>query len=113
MRQQPRTVILAATMAVASFGLLAAGARADVIDGDWCNGVLHFIIEGSSIVTPGRNKIQGRYGRYNFAYVVPANEPGAGGEVTMVMVRGQEIVQLKRPGQSGDPEVWRRCKPIS
>jgi hypothetical protein len=88
-------------------------AFADAIDGDWCHGGLHMEITGSTIVTPGRNRIEGQYNRYRFAYTVPASEPGAGGEITMVMIRGQEIVHLRRPGQSGEPEVWRRCKPIS
>ena len=112
MRQQTRAVILTG-IALSAASLFAAPARADAIDGDWCNGARHFVIEGESIVTPGRNKVQGRYFRYRFAYVVPANEPGAGSEVTMVMVRGQELVQLSRAGQTGEPEVWRRCKPIS
>lgn len=113
MRQLSKGLVPAIGLAVAGACLVPTPARADAIDGDWCNGSLHFVIDGPSIVTPGRNKIQGRYGRYNFAYVVPANEPGAGSEVTMVMIRGQETVHLTRPGQSGGPEVWRRCKPIS
>ena len=111
-RQQTKAMILAG-IAVSAASLSAGPALADAIDGDWCNGTAHFVIEGESIVTPGRNKVQGRYFRYRFAYVVPANEPGAGSEVTMVMIRGQELVQLSRAGQSGEPEVWRRCKPIS
>ena len=93
--------------------MFAGPAFADAIDGDWCNGANHMEIQGSSIVTPARNKIQGQYFRYRFTYVVPANEPGGGSEIIMVMIRGQEIVHLTRPGQTGGPEVWRRCKPIS
>ena len=99
--------------AIAAFGLSSAPALADAIDGDWCNGGLHMEINGASIVTPGRNKVDGQYYRYRFVYTAPANEPGAGGEISLVMIRGQEIVHLRRAGQTGDPEVWRRCKPIS
>lgn len=99
--------------ALAAACLSGTPAFADAIDGDWCNGGLHMEITGATIVTPGRNKIEGQYFRYRFVYTVPANEPGAGGEITMVMIRGQEIVHLRRQGQTGDPEVWRRCKPIS
>lgn len=113
MRQLYRQSCVAALSTVALLGGLSAPARADAIDGDWCNGASHLMIDGSTIVTPGRNKIEGQYNRYRFAYVVPANEPGAGGEISMVMIRGQEIVHMRRPGQSGEPEVWRRCKPIS
>ncbi len=103
---------LAAAIAAAAF-VASCPALADAIDGDWCNGGLHLEINGTTIVTPGRNKLDGQYFRYRFIYTVPANEPGAGGEITLVMIRGQEIVHLRRPGQTGDPEVWRRCKPIS
>lgn len=112
MRQRSRCLVLAAVAASAAV-LLAAPARADAIDGDWCNGANHLEIQGSTIVTPGRNRIQGQYGRYRFIYVVPKGESGAGGEITMTMIRGQETVHLTRPGQTGGPEIWRRCKPIS
>lgn len=95
------------------FALSTLPAFADAIDGDWCYGGSHMEITGSSIVTPDRNKVQGNYYRYRFTYVIPANEAGAGGEITMVMIRGQELVHLTRPGAKDGPEVWRRCKPIS
>lgn len=113
MHQRVRSTIIATGIAVLAFGVLAEPARADAIDGDWCNGASHLNIDGDRIVTPGRNAIQGRYTRYSFAYVVPANEPQPGTDVRMVMIRGQEIVHLTRAGQTGEPEVWRRCKPIS
>lgn len=113
LRLRSRDALMAMACAISSAGLLATPARADAIDGDWCNGGHHMEISGSTIVTPGRNRLQGEYNRYRFAYIVPANEPGAGGEISMVMIRGQDIVHLRRAGQSGEPEVWRRCKPIS
>ena len=113
MTTRMRDRVLAVAAAGCAMGLMAMPALADAIDGDWCNGASHFNIEGETILTPGRNRIQGRYTRYSFAYVVPPTEPGAGSEIGMVMVRGQEIVQLTRPGQSAGPEIWRRCKPIS
>lgn len=102
-----------AVLSLVGAALAASPARADAIDGDWCSGASHLLIEGSKITTPGRNVIEGEYNRYRFKYVVPANEPGAGAEINMVMIRGQEIVHLTRTGRSGEPEVWRRCKPIS
>jgi hypothetical protein len=101
---------------VASGGLLSltTSAHADAIDGDWCMGADHMMIEGSTILTPGKNKIAGNYGRYRYTYTVPATEPGAGGEVKMVMIRGTETVHVDRPGgDPAKPEVWRRCKPVS
>ena len=96
-----------------SAGVFAQSAHADSIDGVWCHGASHLHIAGSTILTPGRNTIEGFYYRYRFAYTAPSNEPGAGSEIKMVLIRGQEIVHLEREGQTGAPEVWRRCKPIS
>ena len=87
-------------------------ARADAIDGEWCLGSSHFAIDGPSILTPGGNRIQGNYSRHGFFYVVPANEPGAGGEIDMVLLN-EETVRLTRKGQTSGPEIWRRCKPTS
>jgi len=111
MPMSPRlTLAVLAALTVAS----ATPARADAIDGDWCHGADHMHIEGPAILTPGRNRITGDYNRYRFAYVVPANEPGAGGQVRMVMIRGTETVHVDRPGgDPAKPEVWKRCKPIS
>jgi hypothetical protein len=92
----------------------SASAHADAIDGEWCRGPDNFKIDGSTILTTGRNTIQGDYFRYRFNYVIPATEPGAGGDVKMVMIRGPERVELTRPGTpDGQPEVWTRCKPVS
>lgn len=111
MSSSPR--LLLALAAAAAAGLIATPARADSIDGDWCAGASHMFIEGTKITTPGRKVVQGDYFRYRFNYVAPEGEPGAGGEIRLVMIRGQEIVHLTRAGQTGDPEIWRRCKPIS
>ncbi len=108
-----RSVAVSLGLALACSALVSAPVFADAIDGDWCYGGSHMEITGSSIVTPDRNKVQGNYYRYRFTYVVPANEAGAGSEISMVMIRGQEIVHLTRPGAKDGPEVWRRCKPIS
>jgi len=101
-------------IAVAAVAISSLPALADSIDGDWCMGADHMHIEGASILTPGKNKIAGNYYRYRFTYIVPSNEPGAGGEVRMVMIRGTETVHLERPGgEAGKPEIWLRCKPVS
>jgi hypothetical protein len=111
MRRKHPAAIFGPVVIVAA--IACTPARADAIDGDWCAGSSHLLIEGSRITTPGRNVIQGEYNRYRFKYVVPANEPGAGSEINMVMIRGQEMVHVSRTGHPGEPEVWRRCKPIS
>jgi len=88
----------------------AASARADAIDGQWCFGSSHFEINGPKIRTPGGNDIVGNYDRHGFSYVVPANEPGTGAQIIMVLLN-EETVQLTR-GTSA-PETWKRCKPVS
>jgi hypothetical protein len=113
MRRRLRTSMFCSTIALSLATASIGTAHADAIDGDWCHGAAHLNIDGSTILTPGRNTIQGFYNRYRFAYTVPAGEPGAGGEVSMMMIRGQELVHLQSGGSSGEPEVWRRCKPIS
>lgn len=111
MRHARRVLMVAGSLSAAS--LFCAPAFADAIDGDWCFGGHHMNIDGSTMLTPARNKVQGQYLRYRFNYVAPANEPGAGAEINLVMIRGKEIVHLLRAGKGGEPEVWHRCKPIS
>ena len=107
---QRATVTIEATLLATLVCLGVDAAHADAIDGEWCLGTSHFAIEGPNILTPGGNRIQGSYSRHGFVYVVPANEPGAGGEINMTLLN-EETVQLIRKDSS--PEIWRRCKPTS
>ncbi|MGE0584707.1 MAG: hypothetical protein AB7O39_06170 [Flavobacteriaceae bacterium] len=97
-------------------GLLLAGwthsALADAIDGDWCREGKHFRIEGPSITTEGGNSIAGNYDRHGFSYIVPDSEPGAGGQVNM-MLMSEELLTLTRPSAPGAPETWKRCEVVS
>ena len=100
-------VALAALVAVA-----AAPARADAIDGDWCQaeGRQHFSIHGAAIITPSGRPTIGDYRRHFFSYVVPAGEPGAGGTIFMRLL-DENTVDLRR-GPDQDPgEIWHRCTP--
>lgn len=83
-------------------------ARADAIDGDWCDqGGKALSIRGPRIVTPGGKELEGHYSRHAFDYVVPSGEPGAGGVVDMRLVN-EQTVHLKPPG-AAEPQVWKRC----
>lgn len=106
-RHFPRTLLIASL----ALGAGIHRAQADAIDGEWCSGVSHFAIEGPSISTPAGNRIQGKYSRHAFAYVVPANEADAGREIDMALLN-EDTVALTRKGQSA-PEIWTRCKPTS
>jgi hypothetical protein len=107
MRRVPGLLLLGAI----ALCLGGAPARADAIDGQWCLGSSHFEIDGPNIRTPGGNRIIGNYDRHGFTYIVPANEPGAGTQIIMVLLN-EETVRLTR-AQGPAPEIWRRCKPTS
>lgn len=84
-------------------------ARADAIDGAWCHEKgRRMVITGPNILTPGGTRAQGDYGRHDFAYTVPAGEPGTGTRIQMVLM-GETRVRV----QEGDaaPVVWERCGP--
>ena len=101
-----------ATALAGAILLTAHGARADAIDGDWCHAEGgRLSINGPQIVTPRGAKISGEYDRHHFTYVVPANEPGAGATVDMILLSELQM-RLKPPG--GEEQLWRRCgKPVS
>jgi len=115
MRASPRkrrtsVAALAASILVAAAG----GARADKIDGDWCNGEGgHFSIEGPRITTDGGRTIEGRYYRHAFAYTIPAPEAGAGEDVQMILQDETTIVLRIGSAASAATETWRRCDATS
>lgn len=104
------TVFSARAPALAAVFLLITGAvaRADKIDGDWCNGEGgHFSIQGPHITTESGRALEGHYYRHAFSYTIPAPEAGAGQDVQMVL-RDETTVDL-RVGPAGEFETWRRC----
>ena len=107
-----RSLKLAAALLGSAVLLVAPGARADAIDSDWCHAESgRLSINGPQIVTPGGAKMTGEYDRHHFSYVAPANEPGGGSTVTMILLSELQM-RLKPP--SGEEQLWRRCgKPVS
>jgi hypothetical protein len=91
--------------------LAATHARADVIDGDWCNADgKRMKIRGPEIVTPGGTQTRGNYTRHSFVYVVPAGEAGAGETVSIILL--SEYLAHARQGAADAPiQVWNRCPP--
>lgn len=91
---------------------LAAPARADSIDGDWCfcDG-RHVAIQGPSIVTVSGKTVGGDYSRHAFRYTIPAGETDAG-QVAFMALMNEETVQV-RIGTDATAviQTWRRCKP--
>jgi len=91
--------------------LAATHARADEIDGDWCNADgKRMKIRGPEIVTPGGTQTRGNYTRHSFVYVVPAGEAGAGETVSIILL--SEYLAHARQGAADAPiKVWNRCPP--
>jgi hypothetical protein len=108
---------MSATATLAALSTLASpgAARADVIDGDWCQPGHHFSIKGPEIVTQAGHRLTGNYSRHYFTYVVPASEPDAGQYIAMTLVN-ENTVHLRKGGDAAaaaqaSVEVWVRCAP--
>ncbi len=100
-------------MAVLAALGMAAGAgvaRADVIDGAWCDAASgRLTIDGPAIVTPAGTATTGQYSRHYFSYVVPDGEAGAGTTVEMRLLNEQTMQRRAGPGAA--VETWHRCTP--
>lgn len=105
--------VLSMLACAAGLVTLAGPARADSIDGNWCNlaGNKHMSITGPHIVTPGGHQLDGRYGRHSFVYTVPESEPAAGAPVSMTLVNEDTI--RATTGEGAEPETWHRCEQTS
>lgn len=96
--------------------LSTAPARADAIDGTWCQpDGRQMSIRGPSIITVGGNGLRGNYTRHAFSYIIPVAEPGAGQTVQMILLN-EDTVQLMWPDAAVKPplkllEIWHRCRP--
>ncbi len=87
----------------------AAPARAHVIDGQWCSAGRTMTIKGSTITTPGGNKIKGNYAYHFFDYIVPPGEPGAGSKVIAKLRDYEEKVDVTSDSNP-KPVTWTRCQ---
>jgi len=109
-----KTIVLAAVSILA----FSAGARADAIDGEWCNrDGKQMSIRGEQITTPDGNRTTGNYQRHNFSYVVPGTEPQAGATAQMSLINENTVhMRVAQAGtcQSRVPvQIWQRCTPVS
>ncbi len=91
-----------------------SSARADAIDGAWCQavgdhtGAKRMEIAGPDIVTPSGTKTEGDYRRHFFSYVIPPSDPDAGMTVQMRLL-DENTVQLRRVPGPSPIETWLRC----
>lgn len=90
----------------------ATAARADAIDGNWCNSTNNkqMQILGPMIVTPGGKKMEGRYSRHSFAYTIPDTETPAGAPASLQLVNENRIAAQFG---SAPVEMWHRCEQTS
>jgi hypothetical protein len=100
--------ILIATAAVVCFSTIA---RADAIDGDWCNAKQeHLTITGSQITLPTGKSLTGQYHRHEFAYQVPAGEVDAGQIIYMQLYDEYDMTSyIVQNNQPVSPVPWTRC----
>jgi hypothetical protein len=103
-------MILRNVAAAALLMVSGVASRADVIDGNWCNGEgRHFSISGLTFVTTEGTRTQGKYSRHAFSYTVPTPDPSAGAEIFMILLN-ETTVRLRVGSDSAAPtEIWRRC----
>lgn len=93
--------------------LATVAARADAIDGYWCqkNGK-RLSIEGSNTVTPNGTATTGDCDRHAFACTAPPGAPGAGKLVDMVLI-DDDTLQMTPDTMQDSPdlgEIWHRCR---
>ncbi len=87
----------------------ASPVYADSIDGDWCHADgRNLTIAGPAIRTPGGSKMTGSYGRHDFSYVAPVNEPNKGETIAMRLM--DENTVSVRIGAGDAPQTWKRCR---
>jgi hypothetical protein len=91
-------------------------ARADAINGDWCNEVsgAHVRIDGPTIQNEAGQTLQGDYSRHAFSYVAPQGAPEAGATIDFVL-RSEDQMRRVRDGNAmpEHEDLWRRCQPVS
>ncbi len=91
-------------------------ARADAIDGDWCNEVsgVHLRIDGTTIELEAGLTVQGDYSRHAFSYLAPQGALEAGAKIDYVL-RSEDQMRRVREGNAmpEHEDLWRRCQPIS
>lgn len=103
-------MLRAATLAIV-FVLFVASARADAIDGDWCNAKEERLtIFGPQITLPTGKSLAGQYRRHEFAYQIPPGEPDAGRVIYMQLYDDYDmtsyVIENNKPT---NPVSWTRC----
>ena len=98
-------------LAVLSIGV----ARADAIDGDWCNqDGSQIFIDGNSIRLTDGTVVTGTYTRHKFSYVAPPGDSEAGKEILFVQRSEEEMRRVRDPQAMPEhADIWQRCRNTS
>ena len=96
---------------IAALLTVSLDARADAIDGDWCNKTgKHLSINGSNIKTPEGSQITGDYDRHSFSYLPAASKKSANKKIQMQLL-SDDLMRMTLP--DGATQNWRRCELVS
>ena len=90
-------------------------ARADAIDGDWCNqDGSQIFIDGNSIRLTDGTVVTGTYSRHKFSYVAPPGDFEAGKEILFVQRSEEEMRRVRDPQAMPEhADIWQRCRNTS
>lgn len=90
---------------------VAAPARADRVDGEWCDAKgLRVLIQGDAITTPGGARLSGQNRRHVFTYDAPSGEALAG---HVRFQQENDDLMRSTSEDAGGAREWRRCRPVS
>lgn len=98
------------------FFFLALGtAKADAIDGDWCNqDGSNIFIEGPSIRLSDGTVVMGNNTRHAFSYVAPQGDFEAGREIYFRQRSEEEMRRVRDPQAMPEhADIWQRCRNTS
>lgn len=95
--------------------LFAGFARADAIDGDWCNqDGSQIFIAGDSIRLTDGTTLTGTYTRHQFSYVAPKGDTEAGKVILFVQRSEEEMRRVRDPQAMPEhADIWQRCRNTS
>ncbi len=101
--------------ALVSLVLSAGFARADAIDGDWCNqDGSQIFIAGSSIRLTDGTTLTGTYTRHQFSYVAPSGDAEEGKVILFVQRSEEEMRRVRDPKAMPEhADIWQRCRNTS
>lgn len=101
--------------ALVVLALSAGFARADAIDGDWCNqDGSQIFIDGNSIRLTDGTIVTGTYMRHKFSYVAPPGDFEAGKEILFVQRSEEEMRRVRDPQAMPEhADIWQRCRNTS